>query len=292
MQRIPLGRHGEHQELSNLAAYLLSDFSAYITGACVTIDGGTWLARGRAVQRPGRSHRRAVGRAAGHDEAQEEVVRLRDATYAPVAVDTIRRDRLDETPSVDLHSRCGHQRHHDDEGPAGAGHSVHDVRKERPDRRQLGVSQQERHVERLSLAAHRLVALLDRIRRLSVSPRTIPTFRTTRRSSPTFGPMRSTLGCTMRIRFNTGVQQADADCRRPLADHARNGRGPALRPRWSWPTATTGTPVGPSRLFPAISTAFRSIRTNTSTHSRRTTCTASGCWWSASAIARWTSPAS
>jgi NAD(P)-dependent dehydrogenase (short-subunit alcohol dehydrogenase family) len=43
MKRIPLGRHGEHQELSNLAAYLLSDFSAYITGACITIDGGTWL---------------------------------------------------------------------------------------------------------------------------------------------------------------------------------------------------------------------------------------------------------
>jgi NAD(P)-dependent dehydrogenase (short-subunit alcohol dehydrogenase family) len=43
MQRIPLGRHGQHQELSNLAAYLLSDFSAYITGACITIDGGTWL---------------------------------------------------------------------------------------------------------------------------------------------------------------------------------------------------------------------------------------------------------
>ena len=43
MRRIPLGRHGEHQELANLAAYLLSDFSAYITGACITIDGGTWL---------------------------------------------------------------------------------------------------------------------------------------------------------------------------------------------------------------------------------------------------------
>ena len=42
-QRIPLGRFGEHQELSNLAAYLLSDFSAFITGACVTIDGGAWL---------------------------------------------------------------------------------------------------------------------------------------------------------------------------------------------------------------------------------------------------------
>jgi NAD(P)-dependent dehydrogenase (short-subunit alcohol dehydrogenase family) len=41
--RIPLGRFGEHQELANLAAYLLSDFAAYITGACVTIDGGAWL---------------------------------------------------------------------------------------------------------------------------------------------------------------------------------------------------------------------------------------------------------
>ena len=42
-QHVPLGRYGEHQELANLAAYLLSDFAAYITGACVTIDGGSWL---------------------------------------------------------------------------------------------------------------------------------------------------------------------------------------------------------------------------------------------------------
>ncbi len=42
-KRIPLQRHGEHQELANLAAYLLSDFSAYITGDVVTIDGGEWL---------------------------------------------------------------------------------------------------------------------------------------------------------------------------------------------------------------------------------------------------------
>lgn len=41
--RIPLGRYGEHQELANLAAYLLSDFAAYVTGTCVTIDGGAWL---------------------------------------------------------------------------------------------------------------------------------------------------------------------------------------------------------------------------------------------------------
>ncbi len=42
-KKVPLRRFGEHQELSNLAAYLLSDFSAYITGACITIDGGSWL---------------------------------------------------------------------------------------------------------------------------------------------------------------------------------------------------------------------------------------------------------
>lgn len=41
--RIPIGRYGDHQELANLAAYLLSDFAAYITGDVVTIDGGEWL---------------------------------------------------------------------------------------------------------------------------------------------------------------------------------------------------------------------------------------------------------
>ncbi len=42
--RIPLGRTGEHDELTNLAAYLLSDQSGFITGEAVTIDGGSWLA--------------------------------------------------------------------------------------------------------------------------------------------------------------------------------------------------------------------------------------------------------
>ncbi|MDH5603946.1 MAG: SDR family oxidoreductase [Cyclobacteriaceae bacterium] len=40
---VPLGRVGEHQELANLAAYLLSDYAAYINGEVVTIDGGEWL---------------------------------------------------------------------------------------------------------------------------------------------------------------------------------------------------------------------------------------------------------
>lgn len=41
--RVPLKRVGEHQELANLAAYLLSDFSNYINGEVITIDGGEWL---------------------------------------------------------------------------------------------------------------------------------------------------------------------------------------------------------------------------------------------------------
>ena len=44
--RVPLKRVGEHQELANLAAYLMSDYSAYINGEVVTIDGGEWLLNG------------------------------------------------------------------------------------------------------------------------------------------------------------------------------------------------------------------------------------------------------
>jgi NAD(P)-dependent dehydrogenase (short-subunit alcohol dehydrogenase family) len=41
--RIPLKRVGNHQELANLAAFLVSDFSGYINGEIITIDGGEWL---------------------------------------------------------------------------------------------------------------------------------------------------------------------------------------------------------------------------------------------------------
>jgi len=43
IKKVPLQRVGEHQELANLAAYLISDFSAFINGEVVTIDGGEWL---------------------------------------------------------------------------------------------------------------------------------------------------------------------------------------------------------------------------------------------------------
>ena len=45
-ERIPLKRVGDHQELANLAAYLISDFSSYINGEVITIDGGEWLRNG------------------------------------------------------------------------------------------------------------------------------------------------------------------------------------------------------------------------------------------------------
>jgi NAD(P)-dependent dehydrogenase (short-subunit alcohol dehydrogenase family) len=45
-ERVPLKRVGDHQELANLAAYLLSDYSAYINGEVITIDGGEWLRNG------------------------------------------------------------------------------------------------------------------------------------------------------------------------------------------------------------------------------------------------------
>lgn len=42
-REVPLGRNGEHVELANLAAFLLSDMAAYITGECIVIDGGKQL---------------------------------------------------------------------------------------------------------------------------------------------------------------------------------------------------------------------------------------------------------
>ena len=43
VNQVPLRRAGHHQELANLAAYLISDFSAYVNGEVVVIDGGEWL---------------------------------------------------------------------------------------------------------------------------------------------------------------------------------------------------------------------------------------------------------
>ena len=39
----PMKRFGQHEELTNLAAFLISDMAPYINGECVVIDGGQWL---------------------------------------------------------------------------------------------------------------------------------------------------------------------------------------------------------------------------------------------------------
>jgi NAD(P)-dependent dehydrogenase (short-subunit alcohol dehydrogenase family) len=44
--RIPMGRFGEHEELANLATFLVSDGAPFINGECVVIDGGEWIASG------------------------------------------------------------------------------------------------------------------------------------------------------------------------------------------------------------------------------------------------------
>jgi NAD(P)-dependent dehydrogenase (short-subunit alcohol dehydrogenase family) len=39
----PMKRFGRHEELANLAVYLVSDEADYVNGECVVIDGGLWL---------------------------------------------------------------------------------------------------------------------------------------------------------------------------------------------------------------------------------------------------------
>ena len=41
--RTPLGRNGEHSELAELAAFMVSDAAAYMTGEMVVLDGGAHL---------------------------------------------------------------------------------------------------------------------------------------------------------------------------------------------------------------------------------------------------------
>jgi len=42
-EKHPMKRFGRHEELANLAAFLISDMAEYINGECVVIDGAQWL---------------------------------------------------------------------------------------------------------------------------------------------------------------------------------------------------------------------------------------------------------
>ena len=43
---IPLGRFATREEVARAAAWLVSDEASYVTGECLTMDGGAWLGRG------------------------------------------------------------------------------------------------------------------------------------------------------------------------------------------------------------------------------------------------------
>jgi NAD(P)-dependent dehydrogenase (short-subunit alcohol dehydrogenase family) len=46
LERVPVNRFGKHEELANLALFMVSDGATYLNGECVTIDGGSWMASG------------------------------------------------------------------------------------------------------------------------------------------------------------------------------------------------------------------------------------------------------
>jgi NAD(P)-dependent dehydrogenase (short-subunit alcohol dehydrogenase family) len=71
LARVPMGRLGRHEELANLAAFLISDGAAFINGECVTIDGGEWLASGGEFNHLARAPR---------DEVKAMMRGLREAT--------------------------------------------------------------------------------------------------------------------------------------------------------------------------------------------------------------------
>lgn len=58
--RIPMQRFGEHEELANLATFLVSDGAKFINGEVVTIDGGEWIASGGEFNGLTRMPRQAV----------------------------------------------------------------------------------------------------------------------------------------------------------------------------------------------------------------------------------------
>jgi NAD(P)-dependent dehydrogenase (short-subunit alcohol dehydrogenase family) len=45
-QSVPLGRWGQPAEVADAVAFLVSDHASFITGETLTVDGGSWLARG------------------------------------------------------------------------------------------------------------------------------------------------------------------------------------------------------------------------------------------------------
>jgi NAD(P)-dependent dehydrogenase (short-subunit alcohol dehydrogenase family) len=53
-RRIPLGRAGVDMECGNVALFLASSMSEYVTGAVIPVDGGTWASGGWVRNRAGK----------------------------------------------------------------------------------------------------------------------------------------------------------------------------------------------------------------------------------------------
>ncbi len=53
-RRIPLGRAGIDTECGNVAVFLSSQMSSYITGVVIPVDGGTWASSGWVRGRSGK----------------------------------------------------------------------------------------------------------------------------------------------------------------------------------------------------------------------------------------------
>ncbi len=51
LKQVPLGRFGRPDELASLAAYMLSPMNTWMTGECVTLDGGEVLKAGQEFSR-------------------------------------------------------------------------------------------------------------------------------------------------------------------------------------------------------------------------------------------------
>ncbi len=49
--QVPLNRFGRPEEIAWAAAYLVSDYAAYVNGEVLTVDGGAWLNKGMFVYR-------------------------------------------------------------------------------------------------------------------------------------------------------------------------------------------------------------------------------------------------